>query len=489
MVISITKTIKFLNLFVLLCLSAAAGISGQQPSQQNQSLSGVELKGKVPVNREPLKVSLPKAQEATLSNGLRVFLIENRKSPSFTMQMVVLSGGISDAADKRGQAILTAALLREGTMTRASREIAEGIDLLGSVLNSNSGAATITSNIASTGLIENFDKTLDIFADVILHPKFSSEEVEKFKTRLLTQMQFQRSNPSFLARQQLGKVVYGDYPAASTIPPESSVKNLTADDLKSFYSTYYRPNNSFLAVFGDVSIKELLPKLEKAFGEWKKADVPNASFPNLPRPAKTQIYLIDRPGSVQTSLLLGNLGITRTSPDYYALQVMNEILGAGASSRLFINLREEKGYTYGAYSAFDSSKYGGLMTASADVRTDVTEGALKEFLYEIHRIGEEKVPALELAEAKRSIIGGFAVSLDSQPSLLTNIIQQRIYKLPANYWDEYPQKISSVTAEDVQRAAQKYLDSATLQIVAVGDAAKIRPALEKFGNVQVVEAK
>jgi len=492
MISSKKNKLKRFSFSILIGSFAAAGVFAQQATQQqqNQTLAGVELKGKVPVNREMLKVSLPKAQEAMLTNGLRVKLVEDHNTPSFTMQLVILNGGTSDAPEKRGQALVTAAILREGTETRTSREISEQIDALGSQIGTSSGLATTTSNVAASGLIQNLDRTLDIFADVALHPKFPAEEIEKYKLRLLTQLQSQRTNPSYLALQQLSKVLYGDFPAANIFPPETTVKNLTAEDLSTFYKAHYRPNNAFLAVIGDVSMKQLLPKLEKAFGEWKNpVQTVEARFAELPRPVKSQIYLIDRPGSVQTSLLLGNLGIRRTSSDYYALQVMNEVLGGGAASRLFGNLREKNGYTYGAYSSFNSAKFNGTVAASADVRTNVTEGAMKEFLYEIQRIAEEKVPLIELEEAKRSIIGGFALSLDSQNALLANVIQQQIYGFPTKYWDEYPQKIAAITAEDVQSAAQKYLNPATLQIIAVGDAAKIRPVLEKFGNVQIIESK
>jgi len=200
------------------------------------------------------------------------------------------------------------------------------------------------------------------------------------------------------------------------------------------------------------------------------------------------IYLIDRPGSVQTVLQLGTLGIERTSPDYFAVLLADRVLGGGPSGRLFLNLREDKGYTYGAYSGFASSKYRGTWNASSEVRTEVTEGAMKEFKYEFERIGTEKVSADELENAKRAIIGSFALSLEQPASLLQNIITQKIYNLPANYWDTYPQHVSAITADDVQRVAQKYIDMKHLQVVAVGDASKTREILAKYGTVQVFDA-
>ena len=199
--------------------------------------------------------------------------------------------------------------------------------------------------------------------------------------------------------------------------------------------------------------------------------------------------MIDRPGSVQTSIALGSLTVERTSADYFPLLVMNQVFGAGPASRLFRNLREDKGYTYGAYSGFSTSKYPGVLIASAQVRTEVTEGAMKEFIYEINRIRDERLAADELENGKRALTGSFALSLEQPTTLLQNIVTQTLYGLPANYWDTYPQRIAAVTAEDVQRVARKYLDPANLQIVAVGDASKTRESLAKYGAVESFDAE
>jgi zinc protease len=196
------------------------------------------------------------------------------------------------------------------------------------------------------------------------------------------------------------------------------------------------------------------------------------------------VLLVDRPGSVQTSLWLGGLGIERRSDDYFAVLVMNHILGGGPASRLFINLREDKGYTYGVYSFFNGSRFPGVMLASTDVRTSVTEGALQELMSELRRIGSEPVPEDELKNAKRALIGGFALSLDSPQTLIGNLATQKIYSLPPDYWDTYPQRVEVITAAEVQRVAKKYFDAGRLQIVAVGDGAAVKKVLEKYGTVE-----
>jgi predicted Zn-dependent peptidase len=463
----------------------APAVQGAQPP----STKGAVVKGKAPVNKNVLKVKLPRAEEATLPNGLRVVLLRSTKVPTFNMQMVVLSGGLSDKPDYRGVASSTASLLREGTAKRSSKDFAEQVDALGATLIAGSGLSAMTSTISAAGLVENLDPTLELFADVIRNPTFPQAEVDKYKTRTLAQLQFQRSIPQFLAAEQFQRAIYGTaHPAALIATPAESIQKLTTKDLAEFHATYYRPNNAILAIVGDVTMKDVMPKLEKAFGDWKKADVPAATIPQAPAQSASRILLIDRPGSVQTVLQLGTLGIERTSADYFAVLLADRVLGGGPSGRLFLNLREDMGYTYGAYSTFGGSRFRGTWTSSSEVRTDVTEGAMKEFMYELNRLRTDTVPADELENAKRAIVGSFALSLEQPQALLQNIITQKLYNLPADYWDTYPQKVAAITAGDVQRVAQKYIDMGHLQVVAVGDASKAREILAKYGKVEVYDA-
>src|SRR5215216_2917470 len=487
----INRTNFILSLMLIALVSSLAlAQGGAQVPQQQQTTKGAAIKGKAPVNKEVLKVKLPRAEEATLKNGLQVVLLPAHKVPTFNMQMVVLSGGLSDKADYRGLANFTASLLREGTARRSSKDIAEQVDALGATLTATSGLSSMTSTVNTSGLIENLDQTLDLFADVIRNPTFPQAEVDKYKSRTLAQLQFQRSIPQFLAAEQFQKAIYGtSHPASLIVPPAESIKKLTTKDLADFHSTFYRPNNAIIAIVGDVTMKEILPKLEKYFGDWQKGNVPATTIPSVPEPSDSRIYLIDRPGSVQTVLQLGTLGIERTSPDYFAVLLADRVLGGGPSGRLFMNLREDKGYTYGAYSNFGGSKFRGTWVASSEVRTDVTQGAMKEFMYELNRLRNDLVLAEELDNAKRAIIGSFALSLEQPASLLQNIITQKLYNLPADYWDTYPQKVSAITAQDVQKAAQKYIDLGHLQVVAVGDAAKAREILAKYGKVELYDAE
>jgi zinc protease len=356
--------------------------------------------------------------------------------------------------------------------------------------------------IAASGLTENLDQIMELFDDVTLNPSFPADDLNKLKTRATAQLRAQRSQSGFLANEMFLKTMYGAHPASRAALTPAQIQGITPETLKQFHAAYYKPNNAIFAIVGDVNPSEIVAKLEKTFGgqqgdaqqgsqqgSWTRGDVPRPDLPKVSEPGQSKVYLIDRPGSEQTNLILGNLSIERDDPDYYALDVMNQVLGGGASARLFLNLREDKGYTYGAYSGFTAAKYRGVFRANTEVQTKVTKGSMDELIYEFKRIRDEKTPDDEFDRAKRTIVGGFAMQLESPQSLLANIITQKIYNLPADYWDAYPQKIAAVTADDVQRVARKYLDLAKLQIVAVGDAKQIADMMKQFGGVELYDTE
>ncbi len=477
-------TIGIVALLGTWSVAQTPGAAAQRPSSK-----GTVIKGKAPVNKEILKVKLPKPYETKLSNGLQVLVLEDHKLPQFNMQMVILSGGLADSAAQVGAAQYTATMMREGTKTRDSKKISEEVDGLGATLFANAGLSSLTSTVAASGLKDNFDPIMALFADVILNPSFPADEFNKLKSRNIASIRLQRSNPGFLSNEMFQKVMYGSHPASRAALNAEQIGRLTPEVLQKFHTANYKPNNAIFAIVGDVKPAEVVAKLEKAFAAWKQGDVPKTEIPKVADTGAAKIYLIDRPGSVQTNLMAGTLTIERTDPDYFALEVMNQVVGGGPSARLFMNLREDKGYTYGAYSNVSSNKYRGTFNASTQVRTDVTDGSMKEMFYEFKRIRDERVPADEFDRAKRTIIGGWALQLEFPQSVLQNAITSKLYSLPADYWDTYPQKIAAVTSEDAQRVAQKYLDLGKLQIVAVGDGKKIADALKAYGPVEVYDAE
>jgi predicted Zn-dependent peptidase len=345
------------------------------------------------------------------------------------------------------------------------------------------------TRLAASSLTENIDDLLELVGQVLLHPTFPQDELDKWKTQQRSQLMQMRSNPTFLGEERLRQALYGGDARAIGNPTLESLDKIQRQDLVDFYKAYYRPGNSLLGVAGDISPDAITAKLEEHIGAWAPG---TARRPDLslkgPLPAR-KIYLVDRPNSVQTQLILANRAIGRTDPDFIACTVMNRVLGAGPSARLFRNIREEKGYTYGVYSSLTSTRFTNHFSASSSVRTEVTGPAINEFLNEFRAIREKPVPAEELENVKRAIVAGFALSLESVSGVLSQRMQVREYGLPEDYWDTYPEKIMAVTAADVQRVARKYVPLGNVQLIAVGDAGKIAGVLSKFGAVEKYDAE
>jgi predicted Zn-dependent peptidase len=324
-------------------------------------------------------------------------------------------------------------------------------------------------------------------AEAIRTETAPADELNRLKQRQRTGLRQQRTSPTFLSNETFSKAVYGAHPASRISTTAQAIDAFTPELLANWHREKYTPQNALLVIAGDVKTSELVPRLEKALASWKRTDLKEVLPPNPRPPAEKKVHIVNRANSVQTSIMLGNIAIDRRDPDYPALTVFNHILGGSGAARLFLNLREEKGYTYGVYSSFTAVKFPGPWRAYGDVRTEVTEGAMTEFFREINRIRDERVPESELEDAKRAIVASFALSLESNDDLIGYAIVRKIYGFPNDYWDTYPAKIMAITAADVQRVARKYLDPANLQVVAVGDADKIKPIMEKYGPVQLYD--
>jgi zinc protease len=445
-------------------------------------------KNRAPVSKEVLKVKLPRAVEMHLDNGLTVLILEDHRLPTISMTLELRSAGaLYEPAEMAGLASVTATMLREGTTTRTSKEIAEAVDRLAAGIGAFAGPGGVGTSMSISGLTENFDQWFPLAVDILRHPTFPADEWAKLKQRQLVALRNQRTSPQFLSRERFNKAVYGNHPAAIASATAVSLEAITPEAMKKWHEERYVPQNAILGIAGDVTPAQIMPKLRSAFAAWKKTDLKTAGAPATAPAAERRVMIVNRAGSVQTNLMMGNIAIDRRNPDYVPLMVMNQVLGGGSSARLFNNLREDKGYTYGAYSSLSAGEYAGPWEATSEVRTDVTEGAMREFFNEFNRIRDEKVPAAELEEKKRAVVARFALQLESPQSVLGNTITRKVYGLPDDYWDTYPAQISAVTAEDVQRVAKKYLNLDNIQIVAVGDAAKIKPVLEKYGKVTVYD--
>jgi zinc protease len=474
---------------IALVIALGGYVHGQQATQApTTKAEGTVLKNKAPVSKELLRVKLPKPQEADLSNGVHLIVLEDHRTPQVNFTMIIDgAGGYYDPPAMPGLSGFVASLMREGTTSKTSEQISEQLDRLAAGVSVNSAISTPFATVNGNGLTNNLDTVLALMADVLMNPSFPQVEIDRYKARTRANLMQQRALPGFLASERLNKVLYGDHPLARVSATPASLDALTRDALVEFHKTHYVPDRAVLAVTGDISMEQAKAKAETAFAAWKKSGAAVPAQTEAAALSSPSVSLVVRPNSVQTSLRVGTQAIERKDPDFFALTVANRILG-GPFGRLFEHLREQKGYTYGANSGFSSSRIRGAWTASTDVRSEVTDPALTDLLAEIQQMRDVAVPAKDLENAKRAIVGSFALLLESPNAILSNYIDRHFYGLPADYWDTYAAKIEAVTAADVQRVAQKYWAPERLQIVAVGDLAKVEPALKKLGTIQVFDA-
>jgi zinc protease len=469
---------------------AVAPVLGQMPPgpQGPPSTAGMVIKGKAPVSNDVLKVKLPRPQEATLANGLRLMVLEDHKLPRVSFQILIPgAGGYHDPAPMVGLSSYTAQMMREGTATRSSQQISQELETMAANVNVGSGTSATTAAVSGGALTDNFNRLFELAADVLLNPSFPADEWDRLKTRARAGLVQQRTQPGFLAQERFSKVVFGDHPASRVSATPETLDAITREAMVECHRTRFVPDHALVAFAGDITLADARKLVETRLGAWKKAGVPKPAVadPGALGPAKA--YLVGRPGSVQTSLVVGTQSMVRTDPDYIPLTVVNRVLG-GAMGRLFRHLREEKGYTYGVGSGFTAPAFRGQWSASTDVRTDVTDPALTDLLAEIEGMRTTPVPEKELNDAKRAIVASFALSLESPEQLLGYYVQNWTHNLPADYWDTYPARISAVTAAQAQAAAAKYWDPAKLQIVAVGDAGKITEIMKKKGTLEIYDA-
>jgi len=404
--------------------------------------------------------------------------------PTITLRMNMPSGDLRDPAGMPGVSDATAALIRLGTKTRSSKDIADAVAELGATLSfgSSQGEATIVLS----SMTENFDAALALLADVLMNPTFPQDELDKWKTRQRAQLEQMKSSPGVPANDLMMKLMYPDDSRRYTHVTAESLGKITRESVMEHYKTYYVPAGEWAGISGDISPREAVAKLDKVLGAWKGGPIAHVTM-KFPEPlTDKKVYLISRPNSVQTLLMVANHAIDRKSPDYIECQVMNRVLGSGPSSRLFRIIREEKGYTYGIGSGFSATRYLNHFMASTSVRTEVTEPALTELLAQFGDIRNRAVPADELADAKSAIVAGFVLGLESSSQVLSRWMEQRMDGLPEDYWDTYTAKVMAVGAEDVQRVAKKYVPLDNIRIIAVGDASKIAELLKKFGPVEEI---
>lgn len=463
--------------------------TAQLPQQAPQpSTTQMVLKGKAPVSKEILKVKLPRATEATLDNGLHVMVLEDHRVPQVTFQLVIPgAGGYYDPANRIGLSSFVAAMMREGTASHTSEQISEALETMGANVFVGAGASSVSATVSGSALTNTFPKLFELAADVLLHPTFPAAEWDRYKTRTRATFTQLRTSPGFLGNERFNVAVFGTHPASRIYATAAALEATTPKELADFYRAHYVPDHAVIAFAGDITPARARELVNQYLGSWVKSGTPEPKTDDPAPLSGPKIYLVSRPGSVQTTLYVGTQALSRTSSDYTSLSVANRVLG-GVMGRLFRHLREEKGYTYGIGSFFGATPYVGAWTANTSVRTDVTEPALRDLLAEIAAMRDSLVPENEFEDSKRALVASFALSLESPQQMLGYHLESWQYHLPADYWDNYPARIAAVTREQAQAAARKYWDPSRLQIVAVGDASKIHDILTKFGAVESYDA-
>jgi len=445
--------------------------------RSNAGAQGTIDRTKPPELGPPPTVSLPPIVTRQLPNGLKLLIVEQHELPLADLVLLVGSGTTADPAGKMGAANLTAAMLREGTTTRKSLDIADQAAFLGISLSPTSSWESSTLSLHTP--TAQLDSSLALFADVALHPSFPANEFERLRKNRLTELLQIRDQGPAIANLVFPAIVYGSthpYGLAS-IGTEASVKSLTPGDLQSYYQTNFKPNNATLIIVGDVNPDQIEQKVNGLFGAWQHGTTPQLAYGEPPKPATTTIYLVDKPGAAQSSFRIGAVGVPRSTKDYFALTVMNTILGGSFSSRLNQNLRETRGYTYGASSRFDMRRAAGPFTASAEIVAAKTDSALLEFMKELNGI-RQSVPSDELSRAKRYLQLQLPGNFETTQQIAAALVPVALYGLPLDYYNNYVQSIEGVTQADVNRVAQQYVNPGSLAIVIVGDRKTIEQGLK-----------
>lgn len=418
----------------------------------------------------------PAVQKRTLSNGLPVWIVEMHKVPVANVTLAVRSGAAADPRGKFGLASLTAEMLDEGAGVRGALEIADAVDYLGARLSTSS--AIDSSSIDLHAPVARLGDALPIMADVALRPTFPDKELQRVREDLLTSILQAQDDPASLVEFAFPRLVYGPDHRYGTLPfgTAAAIKGFTIDDLRQFHARTYVPSESLLIVTGDVHPDVVLPQLESAFGGWKGIASRTSPVPEAPQLQARTIYIIDKPGAAQSQIAIGWVGVPRSTPDYFALRVLNTVLGGAFTSRLNQNLRETHGYAYGAGSSFDMRASAGPFVASAGVQTDKTAESLTEFFKELEAV-RTPIPSNELEKAKNYLALLLPRNFETTSSVAASLEQQFVYGLPDDYFRTYTGRVGAVTAAQVLAAAQKYIQPDKFAVVIVGDRKAIEPAI------------
>ena len=435
-------------------------------------------RSKAPAPGPAPEIKIGEYQSFTLPNGLKVFVVENDKLPSVSFSLTLDREPIMEG-DKAGYVAIAGLMLAHGTTSRSKAQLDEEIDFIGASLN------TSPTGIFASSLSRHKEKLLELMTDVLFNPAFPPDEFDKIVKQTKSALAANKEDPGAIMSDVRSVLLYGKDHPYGELTTESTVDNLTVDDCKTYYQKYFKPNIGYLAVVGDISFNQSKTLITKYFGGWQKGAVDKPAYEIPNPPDQTFVALVDRPGAVQSVLSITYPVVLKPGePDVIRARLLNQILGGSFSSRLMQNLREDKGYTYGARSSLSSDELVGSFAASANVRNEVTDSAVHEFLYELKKMRDDGAQEQELKSAKAYIIGSFARSLEQPQTIANFAINTARYNLPEDYYQNYLKNLEMVTIDDIRSMAEKYIKPDNAYIIAVGKAQDIAEKLERFGRVK-----
>jgi len=455
--------------FTIALFAASFTMSAQVKSDRKPGLdrSIKPLPGPAPV------INIGKYESFELENGLKVFVVENKKIPRVSYSLIIDYTPVPEG-ELAGLADITGQMLRKGTTNLPKDQLDEEVDFIGASLS------TSATGLYASALKKHNSRLLELMADVLMNPAFQDVELDKIKTQTISGLEAAKNEPSHISELVGKQLVYGPTHPYGESMSEKSVTSITIDQCKAFYQGFFRPQIAYLAIVGDISVAEAKSLITKHFSSWERKDVPEIVFPVPEMPLYNTVALVDRPDAVQTTLSIGYpIDYKPGNPDIIKARVTNTILGGG-TFRLYNNLREDKAYTYGAYSRLSADKLAGQFSVSTEIRNSVTDSAINEVMFEMKRIREEMVPQQELDLVKNYLSGAFALSLEEPQTVANFAINTARYGLPSDYYMNYLKNLASVTAADVKEMAVKYIKPDNAYILAVGKASEIAGKLERF---------
>jgi len=467
-----------ITFFLLLIIFMANNINAQDD---------VLDRTKPPKPGPPKDVQFPDYFDTTLPNGINVLVIENNKIPAVSVRMVFKDAGSFYDGEKYGLASLTAEMLTKGTANRSATEIAEEIDFVGGSINA--GSDWDGSYISLSVLKKHLSTGIDILSDVAQNPVFADDELARVKEQRLSSILQGKDDAGHLSDKKFNKVVYGELPYSNPAEgTEVTVKDIKREDLADFYKMNYYSGNLIIAFVGNITKEEALKITGEKFSNLPKDGMNRVnSFKYNETSGIKNVYVINKPGAVQSNLRVGHLGIPRNNPDYIAVTIMNTILGGYFGSRINYNLREKHGFTYGARSYFNPHLYSGDFSVDTDVRNEVTDTSITLILGELNRMISEEVTDEELETVKNYMTGVFPLQLETANAVASRVINLKLYNLPKDYYSKYISAINALTKQDILDAAKKYINPENITIVVSGDAGAVKDKLAKFGEVLVFD--